>query len=151
MIFDKKGNAGIYKGISKNLKTAFLYLTSTDFSVLEAGRYEVDGDNVYALVQAASTRLKADAKWEGHHKYIDIQYIVEGTELMGVQEISAMKVSKEYDDVKDALFFEDNGSGLIVKVTSGHFAVFFPTDAHMPLLAETQPMPVKKVVIKVKV
>jgi len=70
---------------------------------------------------------------------------------MGVQEISAMKVSKEYDDVKDVIFFEDNGVGLIVKVTSGHFAVFFPTDAHMPLLAETQPMSIKKVVIKVKV
>ena len=151
MIFDKKENASLYKSLSANLKTALDYLETADFNAMEPGTVTVDGKNVYALIQAKTTRLPQDAKWEGHKEYIDIQYVYEGEEKMAVQPADEMNVSVPLNTEKDILFFEDNSKGSDLFVKAGGFAIFFPTDAHRPLLAIDTPKPVKKVVIKVKI
>lgn len=151
MIFDKKANLKTYWGINQNLDIALNYMESHDLEALATGRYDVDGDNVYVLIQEKDTRPAGVAKWEGHKNYIDIQYLLKGAEMLGSQDADALKVSVPYNPEKDILFFEDNGKGSFLHARPGDFAVFFPTDAHMPLRAENdQPAPVKKAVIKVK-
>ena len=152
MIFDRKENIDLYKGISGNLDTAIDYLKSHDLSALKEGKYTVDGDNVYFMIQEKDTRVKADAKWEAHHNYMDIQCMLDGVEMLGWQDVKALKETASYNPVKDIVFYDDDGSGSFVKSTSGCFAVFFPSDAHMPLrAADEKPVHVRKVVVKVKV
>ena len=152
MIFDRKENIALYKGISKNLDTAIDYLQTHDLSSLEEGKYPVDGDNVYFMIQEKDTRVRADAKWEAHHNYMDIQCMLDGVELLGWQDIKALKETAPYNPAKDIVFYSDDGSSSFVKSTAGCFAVFFPTDAHMPLCAaDEKPIHVRKVVVKVKV
>lgn len=150
MIYDLKQNLLQYKGISKNLDTAIEYLLKTDFSSMEEGKYSVDGDRVFALVQTPVTRSKEKCRWEAHGKYIDIQYMLEGSEIIGFQNTSELAASEPYRAENDIAFFADNGKGFFPHLVPDSYVVCFPWDAHMPLIYPDNPQKIKKVVIKVK-
>lgn len=149
MVADNLKNAALYNGMGERIKKALNYLQGTDFSKMEPGRYEIDGSDIYALVQKYDTKPAAEGKWEAHRKYADIQYVVEGVEQMGYAFIESLEVSQEYDPEKDALLLR--GSGSMVICNRGTFAIFGPEDAHMPCIAVDKPTPVKKVVVKVRI
>jgi YhcH/YjgK/YiaL family protein len=150
MIADTIKNRMQYCGLSPRMKAAFEYLSGTDFSKIEAGRYDIDGSNLFALVQAYDSIPKEEGKWECHRNYIDIQYIVEGVEQIGFQNIDVMKITTEYSPEKDIAFL--SGEGDFVTLPKDSYGVFFPQDAHMPKVApDNKPGHVKKVVIKIKI
>jgi YhcH/YjgK/YiaL family protein len=150
MIFDTIANRPAYAGISPGIKTALDYLSKTDFSRMEEGRYDLDGNNLFVLVQKYDSIPKVQGKWECHRKYIDIQFIADGVEQIGFQNINTMKVSVEYNPEKDVAFL--NGEGDFVSLSKNTYAIFFPQDAHMPKIAPNDtPGKVVKVVIKIKV
>jgi len=136
MIFDK-------------IEKAFEYLKQTDFSKLEAGKYVVDGDNLFAMVQEYDTKNDADCKLEAHKKYIDVQYVVSGEELIGVRPLINQTPSKEYDAENDYALYDDTCS--FIKVSPTQFAVLFPQDLHKPGIKINTSAKVKKVVMKVRV
>lgn len=148
MIIDRLKNASQYYGMGPGIKLALEYLQKTDFAELEPGKYEIEGSNVYAMVQQYETKQMEKGVWEAHRKYIDVQYVYNGTEQMGYSNIEGMKVAKEYDESGDYLLLE--GKGNFIKLTSGFFAIFAPDDVHMPCVAIDTPTEVKKVVVKVK-
>jgi YhcH/YjgK/YiaL family protein len=149
MVIDKITNAQLYYGLGKRITLALKYLKETDFSGIEPGRYEIDGSNVYALVQVYESKLPDTGKWEGHRKYIDIQYVAEGSELIGYANIERMKTICGYDEEKDFILFE--GKGDFLSVPAGTFALLWPHDVHMPGIAADIPRTVKKVIVKVRV
>ena len=150
MISDTLKNKNLYGAISSRIKTALEHLATTDFTNIEPGRYELDGANLFVLVQKYDTLPKDQGKWECHRKYIDIQYIAEGIEQIGFSNISNMKITTEYNPDKDVAFL--SGDGDVVTLTKGSYGIFFPDDAHQPKLApENRPGTVKKVVVKIKV
>ena len=149
MIIDRLQNAGLYHGISSGIKKALEFLQRSDLEKLETGRVEIDGDDVFALVQQYETKPAEQSIWEAHEKYMDIQYIHSGAERIGYSSREGMKVVKEYDSNSDFLLLE--GEGSFFEVKAGFFAVFAPEDAHMPCLAITTPEKVKKIIIKVAV
>jgi YhcH/YjgK/YiaL family protein len=55
------------------------------------------------------------------------------------------QIYKDYDEAKDIEFFNDK-PGLTIVLNEGHFAIFFPNDAHAPLRGEK---PVKKCIVKI--
>jgi YhcH/YjgK/YiaL family protein len=150
MISDTIKNRDLYGAISLRIKAALEHLATTDFTNIEPGRYELDGNNLFVLVQKYDTLPKDQGKWECHRKYIDIQYIADGIEQIGFSNISNMKITTEYNPEKDVAFL--SGDGDVVTLTKGSYGIFFPDDAHQPKLApENKPGPVKKVVVKIKV
>lgn len=151
MIYDTKENLQQYKGISRNLDRAIDYLMQTDLTNMEAGKYTVDGERVFAMVQEPDSRPRTQARWEAHKHYIDIQYVIQGTERIGFQKIDALTVSEIYSEEMDIVFYGENGKGLFPELVPDSFAIFFPTDAHMPLVCAAEPAHVKKVVVKVEV
>lgn len=148
MIFDQLKNAELYFQINDRFRKAFDYLRSNDFDNIEPGKYEIDGEDIYAIVQQYDTKPMSSGKWEAHKKYIDIQFMVSGKEKMGYSHKNKMIVTHEYNSDKDALYLKGEGNFLVAE--AGYFAVFFPTDVHMPCIAINLSTPVKKVVIKVK-
>ncbi|HHV32808.1 MAG TPA: DUF386 domain-containing protein [Clostridiales bacterium] len=150
MIYDTRENMKMYKGLGENLDRAIAYFLKTDFSKLEAGKYPIDEDRVFALVQTPTTYPKEKARWESHEKYIDIQYLLNGEEMFGLQKTDQLTVSEPYREENDITFFEDNGKGFFPILRPDTFVICFPTDAHMPLIRPHEPMAIKKVVIKVK-
>ena len=149
MIIDKIENAGLYAGMSKRIKTALDYIQNTDFSIRENGRYEIEGDKIFALVNEYKTKNANESFLEGHRDYIDVQYIVEGFEQVGVVILAGQKAVKEYDANDDYLLFIEEHS--LISIKKDMFAIFFPDDLHMPGLSKGKANTVKKVVVKVKI
>jgi YhcH/YjgK/YiaL family protein len=85
---------------------------------------------------------------EAHRKYIDVQYIVSGTEQMGIAAFQHQTISKAYNAEKDYLLVAD-APDYFIRVTPGMFTIFFPTDLHMPNLIDKTATTVRKVVMKV--
>lgn len=151
MIFDKIENHTNYKGISKGLDIAFDYLTKTDLLSLEKGKHIIQGDEIFAVCMEYETKSEDLSINEAHKKYIDVQYVISGAEKMFSSEIGELKISKDYDEEKDVLFYEKSKDCEML-AKPGYFAVFFPEDAHMPgLNYNSNPSIVKKIVVKVHV
>ena len=148
MIFDVLENSNSYLTLNKGFPKAFEFLLRPDLKELPAGKYEIDGERVYAIVAKDSGRKKEDARLETHEKYIDIQLVLAGTDNMGWKpKSSCEKSAGEYDKKTDVQFFSDEPDGWH-STGSGAFAIFFPEDAHMPLISSGQ---LHKVVVKVAV
>lgn len=148
MIIDQIGSAHLYYAVHAKFKRAFDYINRIDINTISAGRYEIDGEVMYALVQEYDSKLKEEGKWEAHRRYIDLQYVVRGIEGMGYANIHHLKQG-EYDGSKDFLPLE--GAGDLLTLHSGDFVLLFPEDAHMPGMAIGVPAFVKKIVLKISV
>lgn len=149
MVFDKIKNAKLYFPLGEKIQKALQYLTETNFSTIEPGKYEIDGENIFALVQEYNTKPLSAGKWEAHRKYIDIQYIASGREKIGVSEFEKVIIIEDYNEDKDYAFYKGDGNYLLVD--EGYFTIFYPTDVHMPGLSINIPKQVKKIVVKVSV
>jgi YhcH/YjgK/YiaL family protein len=148
MILDTLGNARRYQALNPGFARAFAFLLRDDLKELPSGRHEIDGDRVYALVSREPGRRKEDARLETHERYVDIQLVLAGTDDIGWKSRSlCMSPAGEYDPKADVAFFTDEPDAWL-SVKSGAFAVFFPEDAHMPLISAGQ---LHKVVVKVAV
>lgn len=134
------------------LQKGLQYLKNTDFSALDLGKHIIDGDAMYAIVSEYVPDKKENCKAETHRKYIDIQYIVSGEEIMGFGNIANGTEEPEgYLEERDATFYSVVKDEIDIKVTSGMFAVFFPWDIHRPTCVSKPGVTVRKVVVKIKV
>jgi YhcH/YjgK/YiaL family protein len=148
MILDKLENADLYSGISENLKKGFEFLKNNNLSTFETGRYEIDGNEVYAMISEYESKAPQDCKPEAHQIYTDIQYIVSGREAIGFATLNGQRCIAEHNHDKDIAFFSGKTTPLTLE--SGMFAVFFPQDIHRPCMRIEGPEKVKKVVVKFK-
>lgn len=135
-------------GLAQRLSAGFHYLQNVDLASTEPGRVEIDGDQVFALIQEYNTKPMEQGRWEAHRKYIDIQYIASGEENIGYANVADLTLG-DYDEAKDR--YIPQGEGSFVRLSSGMFGLYMPEDAHMPNMAVDQPQPVKKIVVKVAV
>lgn len=109
------------------------------------------GGGVFALEQAYEAKPPAQGKWEAHERMVDVQVVISGREIMGVIDVSGLKLTEDYRAERDLMFFAPAEGGSTLKVGAGGVAIFFPIDAHMPSLADGTPAVVRKTVVKVPV
>jgi biofilm protein TabA len=145
MILDTLKNAARYAGLKIGCSEAFGFLDQPGLADLPDGKYEISGERVYAIVDRTEGRKVSDGKLEGHRRYLDIQYVISGEESIGWRPAAGLEHAVPYDDAKDLEFFQGAPES-IVRVPPGSFAVFLPTDAHLPLIGEG---PIHKVIVKV--
>ncbi|HEY4150720.1 MAG TPA: YhcH/YjgK/YiaL family protein [Chitinophagaceae bacterium] len=147
MIIDTLANAGKYKGFHKLFAKAFDYINSQSLDSIEPGKYPVDGTDIHASVSLKDGVKAADAKFEAHNNYIDIQVCPTGTEQIGWKPRAACVNPKgDYNTEKDVIFYND-APDTYFSLNAGQFAIFFPEDVHAPMIGEG---PIKKLVVKVK-
>jgi biofilm protein TabA len=109
-------------------------------------------DGLFAIEQAYETHLRADGFFESHKKYIDVQTVFEGEELMEVADISRMTVKQPYNEKRDLIIYDDSTDAALLRVFAGQTAVFFPTDVHMPTMRiRAAGVLVRKCVVKIPV
>ena len=146
MILDVLENAHRYQALNKGFAQAIEFLLRPELKKLPVGTYAIDGERVYAMVSKDFGLKKEDALLETHEKYIDIQLVLAGTDDIGWKPKSLCKQpSGEYDQESDLQFFADKPNTWL-SIESGEFAIFFPEDAHMPLISSGQ---IHKVVVKI--
>lgn len=151
MILDKIQNKKSYANLNDKFQKAFKFLTENNLEELAVGKYEIDGNDVYAMVQAYTTKMDEEIKWETHKKYIDIQYVVKGTEVVGWMPMDELTESEAYSEEKDITFYGETSKWTKLVLNSGVYAIFFPEDAHKPCCTYDKKVEeVKKVVVKIK-
>ncbi len=130
-------------------KAVFKYLEDTDLEHLQTGSYRIAGDSVRVIVQQYDTRDVEELNYEAHRKYIDLQYVISGKELISVAGLDQYStIVKPYDEMEDIGFYDVN-EGVLRQADDQLFFIFFPDDAHMPCIKDGERLPVKKIVFKI--
>lgn len=148
MIIDDLASSQRYERLHPGFAAAFAFLRKKSLMCLAPGKYLIGGENIYAVVSEGKGRSRKAAKLEAHKKYIDIQYCLAGKEEMGWRALAdCVKPLGRFDSKKDFMLYKDKVDTWAV-VKPGEFVIFFPSDAHAPLVGTGR---ILKVVIKVKV
>jgi YhcH/YjgK/YiaL family protein len=119
------------------------------------GKHIIRGEEIFANVNSYETEPAEKRPWEAHRKYIDIQYVVSGSEYsqqFPVQVLAESDKDAKYDAAKDVILFAKAPEEVnAVLLSSGikSFAVFFPQDAHKPQVIHQTAQKVKKVIFKI--
>lgn len=132
------------------LQKAVDWLKNSDLESMAAGTYEIEGRDIYAMVQEITTKPVEERRAEKHDLYLDIQYIISGIERMGYAPYTGSEEILENPEGKDACFYKNLKGENFVDVSAGSYCIFFSNDIHRPGAAAGEPTAVKKVVLKVK-
>lgn len=149
MIFERVEDMAWFSRLDDAMAAAVAWIASVDPLLAKIGRHEV-GNGIYALVQEYVTKERAETVCESHRIYLDLQYMVRGSEIVEVQPLEGLQAVQPYEQAKDAALYEDK-PGWRLRLSAGMAAVFFPHDAHRPCLADGETMPVRKIVVKIPV
>lgn len=117
-------------------------------STIECGKYDLK-DGIYFGVDEYFT--KEFGLPEVHRRYIDLQYILEGEEIIYLANIDDCSKSKGYNKERDIEFFENSTNSKELIMKKGDWAVFYPDDAHTPQILLNKSSKVKKIVVKIPV
>ena len=148
MILSPLSQADRYAGLHPRFPAAIAFLRQEGLADLAPGRYEIDGDKLFALITDGPGRSRDEGKLESHRAYIDIQYVAGGTDEMGWKPTAdCTQPQSAFDVDKDLIFYDDTPDAYIATGT-GSFAIFFPEDAHTPLLSDGN---LHKVVVKIAI
>ena len=146
MIFDKIENLKRYGALIPNIDkvAAFIEKGNYDFG---GGIQQLNGDALYVSPFEGVGKERHEAKLEAHRKYIDLQLLISGSEEIGWSPLSTCHHEvAPYSQEKDIVFYKDPVRDYL-KLSPGYFAVFFPEDAHAPLVGDE----IQKLVFKFSV
>ena len=148
MIISTLANADLYATLHPLFPRTFEFIRNTDLLALAPGRYPIIDKQLFAIVESVPGRTRAEAKLECHRKYIDIQLVLDGTDEMGWKAlVDCRDPVSDYSAEKDIQFFYDAPATWIA-TPPGHFCIFFPEDAHAPLVATGN---IRKAIFKIAV
>ena len=148
MVLDKISNKNLYSAIHKDFKQVFEFINSNDLSTIELGKHVIDGDNVFVVVMEYETQDISECKSETHKKYIDIQYMIDGEEQIGVKTLHNETPTTPYNEEGDFMFYTIENLPKI-QLKQKHFAIFFPDDIHQTMIKIESPKKIRKAVFKI--
>lgn len=149
MIYDTLQHRAQYAGLGERFMKALDYLAKTDFTGMPDGRREIDGDDVFANICSYETKPE-NLTPEAHETYMDIQYVFEGREAIGVGPLEEMGRIVEARPEGD-IWLREAGHMDYLLLEKGRFIAVWPGDAHAPAVAVGAPAPARKCVVKVRV
>ncbi|MBP7654387.1 YhcH/YjgK/YiaL family protein [Candidatus Dependentiae bacterium] len=148
MIIADLNDAFKYYSVHNCFEQAFEFLKQPDISSKLPGIYKINGKKIYANITAFQGLKKSECKLESHKKYIDIQYVVAGTNYIGLKHSSCcINPAGKFDRTKDVIFYSDKPD-FYAKLSKNKFAVLFPEDAHSPSIGTGS---IKKIIVKVQI
>lgn len=139
------------KHVSQNpvlWEKAFDFLKNSNLREMVKGRYEIDGKNLYAIIDEYITKALPGTRLEAHRRYADIQYVISGEEKMGLAPLGSCRETVAYDKEKDICFLESDKE-IFIEAKPDRYLVFLPDDAHRPGVMAGTNVHSKKIVIKV--
>lgn len=140
----------LYERLNENFSEAFEIVRNVLENCPEIGRYEVKGSELYYMVQSYDTKAPGEAQFESHKKYIDIQVMLDGEEIIRFETPEKLAVTKEYDENGDYQLFAMSREFDSVRLCKGDIAVIFPGEPHAPAIGTAAaPERVRKLVIKI--
>lgn len=133
MVLDRIERADRYAGLHRRFATALEYLRKPEIGEISSGRHAIDGDNLFVIIEKVEGRGRDAAPVEYHRRYIDIQFLISGSEQIGWISIDDCRTSLQpYDAERDFGLYADPPVSWFT-LQPGTLAIFFPEDGHAPL------------------
>jgi YhcH/YjgK/YiaL family protein len=149
MVLDSIDNAERYFHLSEGITKAMQYIQNNDLTKVEPGRYEIENDRLVMIVFEFESTNTNECRLEGHRKYIDLQYWLSGSELMGHEILNSQPVLDAYNEKTDCGFY--NCIASYSRLLPGMFVIYYPSDLHTAVADPLSNERVKKVVFKIMV
>lgn len=130
----------------QRIHKAISFIESGDIDDLSLGRHEFE-DGIYVNVMEYDT--KDTGIFEPHHNFIDIHYLLIGSEQIEIADENLLDVTEQYSEAKDYVL--GNAEGIRYLVKEKHPFVVMPGEAHLPGLKTDNVIKIRKAVIKVMV
>lgn len=139
-----------FKNIHPRFSEAFEFIKKIVNENAPDGDYEIDGRNVYAFVSSYETKTDSEVNFEAHRKYIDIQCVISGNEVIGFENPDDVSLIQDYKDGNDICFYGLNKNYDKIVLGKGEFAIIMTDELHAPCLSiDNKPENVRKVVVKI--
>ena len=142
MVLDTLAHWPRYASLHPAFTQAFQFLTGPTLPGLtsaQAGvdepsvRHAIDGERLYVSIDRVQGRGRERSRLEAHRRYIDIQLTIDGHEEIGWKPLAdCTQPDGQFNEAKDVGFYSDRPESWL-SLPAGHFAIFFPDDAHAPL------------------
>jgi biofilm protein TabA len=146
MIFSALSQSDRYAILHPLFPRVFEYIRNTDLFALAPGRHPIAGENLFVIAEQAPGRAREAARLECHRRYIDIQLVLEGIDEMGWKPLAdCHDPVSDYSAENDIRFFHDAPAAWIATPPDA-FCIFFPEDAHAPLVSKGE---IRKVIFKI--
>ncbi len=149
MVIDTIENLKLYYPLLDCLPKIQKYLADFEKEALPDGKYMMDGENLFAMVQQYETKPAQGRLPEAHRKYIDLQVVMSGEENIGWAPLQTLKEETEEFTKGGDIGFYSGDVQIWVSLKAGHFALLYPQDAHLPCAQVHGPDTVRKIVFKI--
>ena len=117
MIIDKTSNLELYKSLIPHLDVILNFVrTAAEKPV--GTYYPYPGGRI--MIQEGETRALEGAEFESHKNFLDLQWILEGKEMMEYANIHDLTETVPYNAEKDIQFWQ--GKGSLMEVPAGGFS-----------------------------
>ncbi len=150
MIVDQLSRIEKYNRLEERIMAGLVLLNEDYVRTAVEGRYEVEGEDLFFIVQEYQTQPFEAGLLEIHQLYLDIQYVVSGRECIGYHPLEGLIQEQPYDSQKDIAFYRKPAATSRVALEAGMFAIFWPHEPHLPCRSIDGPEKVKKIVVKVR-
>ena len=150
MLYGNLNSQDTYSYLKKHpvWEQAFQWLEGMPKDV-KAGIHEVRGRDMFVNVHGYDPLPRSECRYESHRKYLDLQYCISGGELIEWQLSTCLDADGGYDEEKDLQFYKLKESKTVLHMLPGNFAIFHPSDAHLPKVSDSVNQTVFKLVIKI--
>ncbi len=148
MIFDTLQNRDTYKE-QRALSQVLECMARQSAAAFPAERIVLDAEHVFVNPVSFVTKPEAECLYEAHRQYADVHCILEGLERIVVSPMDALICVTPYDPETDIGFYTAD-TGTVFTLHPGDFLVCYPQDGHKVAIAAQGPIPVKKLVGKIR-
>ncbi len=149
MILDSIRNKHNYRDFPL-LYQALCYLEKLSEDVFSQSSLIVINGHMFCSLVTLMSRPKSECIYESHRKFIDLHYILDGTEGIATADVSTMFPKTPFDLEKDIGFYTGEETAMSF-LHAGDFMVRYPNDAHMVAIMDKEPEEIRKIIVKIKV
>lgn len=134
---------------------AMAFVQRRDILNVAPGRYELEGDAVFATVARVTTEVATSRLFEIHERYLDIQVLLAGGEAHGYYPgppslLPGLAPVKDEMAERDLAFYEHPRQARFFTLEPLQYAVYLPEELHCPCCAAPDPAEILKVVLKIR-
>jgi len=150
MITDNIRNLKMYHQLGDQADFILDFIERAKKTKLAPGKYDLLGDELFALVQEYETKDDSECLPESHEQYADLQYMMEGREIMGWQLTDGLAMLEDRRPEADIMFYKKTERMADIKLNRDMFVLLYPEDAHTPCIRYEEKAKVRKIVFKIK-
>lgn len=147
MIFGNVSQLADFDFLGEKILKCFEYAKAHDLKAMEAGRHDIDGDEFFVNICEYTTTTPEERFWEAHRQYLDIHFMLDGSEQIDLCFIENME-QKAFEPENDFLPMDGERNGHVV-LNAGDFLVCYPHDGHRTAISPAEPAKIKKAIFKV--